>query len=350
MPAKALSQSVHDATIASGASTPLAAAGRKPLLSRSARIASLAALAVAMVVLPFMIADYYLFLVATGMMYALALLGLNILTGYNGQLSLGHGAFMAVGGYTAAIMMDRWGIPYWATVPVAGALCLTLGYLFGFPALRLGGFHLALATFALAVAFPQLLKWKYVEGWTGGVQGIVLIKPDPPAGVPLTPDQWIYFFTLMVTAALFVIAWNLLRGRIGRALIAIRDQPTAAVAMGINVAQYKSITFGISAMYTGVAGALGAIIVQYVSSDSYGFYLSVSLLTGIVVGGLCSIAGVIFGAIFIMVVPNVADSISKAAPWAIYGAFMIGTMYLMPQGMAGLMRTIIAKLERRAGR
>jgi len=321
-------------------------AARKQLFGPRAQIAGLCVLLLAMAAVPFLTSDYTLFLIASGLMYAIALLGLNILTGYNGQLSLGHGAFMAVGGYTAAIMMDRWGVPYWATVPAAGGLCLVLGYLFGFPALRLGGFHLALATFALAVAFPQLLKWKYVEGWTGGVQGIVLMKPEPPAGIPLSADQWIYFFTLLVTIALFIIAWNLLRGRIGRALIAIRDQPTAAVAMGINVAQYKSITFGISAMYTGIAGALGAIIVQYVSSDSYGFYLSVSLLTGIVVGGLCSIAGVVFGAIFIMVVPNVADSISKAAPWAIYGVFMIGTMYLMPQGMAGLVRALIARIDR----
>lgn len=306
------------------------------------------ALVGAAALVPFLGSDYHLFLAATAAMYAIALLGLNILTGFNGQLSLGHGAFMAVGGYTAAIMMDRWGLPYWSTIPAAGLVCLVLGYLFGFPALRLGGFHLALATFALAIACPQLLKWKYVEGWTNGVQGILLMKPDPPGWLPVNPDQWIYIFTLGVAACMFLIAWNLVRGRIGRALIAIRDQPIAAVAMGINVAQYKSIAFGVSAMYTGVAGALGAIIVQYVSPDTYGFYLSVSLLTGVVVGGLCSILEMAVGAVFIVLVPNVADSLSKAAPWAIYGVFMIGTMYLIPQGIAGLIRKVVRRLGFRA--
>src|SRR6185503_9425049 len=148
-------------------------------------------------------------------------LGLNILTGYNGQISLGHGAFYALGAYCTAILMDKLGMPYWATVPVAGALCLALGFLFGLPALRLEGLYLALATFALGVAMPQLLKYKALEHWTGGVQGIVINKPEAPWGIPLNPDQWLYFFTLAVTLAMFALGWNLLRGRVGRALVAI---------------------------------------------------------------------------------------------------------------------------------
>ena len=128
--------------------------------------------------------------------YAIALLGLNILTGYNGQISLGHGAFYAIGAYTTAIMIDQWNVPYWVTLPTAGVVCLVVGFLFGIPALRLEGLYLALATFALALAVPQILK--YFEHWTGGSQGIVLSKPDAPLGLPLNPDQWLYFLTLAV--------------------------------------------------------------------------------------------------------------------------------------------------------
>ena len=219
----------------------------------------LAVLAVVAIALPFVASSYRTFQLTLVMVYAIALLGLNILTGYNGQISLGHGAFYAMGAYCAAILMDKLGVPYWATVPVAGAVCLVAGFLFGLPALRLEGLYLALATFALGVAMPQLLKYKALEGWTGGVQGIVILKPEAPFGIPLNADQWLYFFTLAITVVMFVIGWNLLRGRVGRALVAIHDHPIAAEAMGVNSALYKSLAFGVSAMYTGIAGALGAI-------------------------------------------------------------------------------------------
>src|SRR5438874_10354816 len=154
-------------------------------------------------VLPFVVSNYRTFQLTLVLVYAIALLGLNILTGYNGQISLGHGAFYAIGAYAAAILMDRFGLPYWATVPIAGAACLLVGFLFGLPALRLEGLYLALATFALGVSMPQLLKYHHLEKWTGGVQGIVIAKPEAPAifpkmGLPLNPDQWLYFFTLAV--------------------------------------------------------------------------------------------------------------------------------------------------------
>jgi len=298
--------------------------------------------------LPFLVSNYHTFQLTLVLVYAIALLGLNILTGYNGQISLGHGAFYAIGAYVAAILMDKFGVPYWLTLPVAGAVCLVVGFLFGLPALRLEGLYLALATFALGVSMPQLLKYKHLEHWTGGVQGIVIIKPDPPFGLPINQDQWLYFFTLAVALVMFVLGWNLLRGRVGRSLIAIRDQPIAAEAMGVNNALYKSLAFGVSAMYTGVAGALGAIAVQFVAPDSFTIFLSISLLVGIVIGGLASISGAVYGAIFIQFVPNIADQISKAAPWAIYGVFLLGFMYLMPVGVAGAIRIAWARFRRRA--
>ena len=296
--------------------------------------------------LPFLVSDYRTFQFTQALVYAIVLLGLNILTGYNGQISLGHGAFYAIGAYTAAILMDKFGVPYWATIPAGGAVCLVFGFLFGLPALRLHGHYLALATFALAVAMPQILKYNAIEPWTGGVQGIVIIKPDPPAGLPLSQDQWLYFLTLGIAIVMFLLAWNLIHSRVGRALMAIRDHPIAAEAMGVNSAFYKASAFGISALYTGVAGALGAIVVQFVAPDSFTGGLSINFLIGVVIGGLGSITGAIWGALFIQFIPNVADQISKAAPWAIYGIFMIAFAYVMPTGVAGFLRLLWTKLTR----
>ena len=298
--------------------------------------------------LPLVVSDYRVFQFNLVLVYAIALLGLNILTGYNGQISLGHGAFYAIGAYCAAILMDKYGVPYWATLPVAGAVCLLAGFLFGLPALRLEGLYLALATFALGVSLPALLKYHHLEKWTGGVQGIVIAKPDPPFGLPINSDQWLYYFTLAVAIVMFVLAWNLLRGRVGRALVAIRDNHIAAEAMGVNNAIYKSLAFGVSAMYMGVAGALGAIAVQYVAPDSFNIFLSIVFLVGIVIGGLASISGAIYGALFIQFVPNIADDISKAAPWAIFGIFLLGFVYVMPMGIAGAVRMGLARLQRKA--
>lgn len=307
-----------------------------------------AALLIALLLLPFLVKNYRVFQFNLVLVYAVAILGLNLLTGFNGQISLGHGAFYAFGAYTAAVLMDKMGAPYWVTLPAAAVVCFVFGFLVGFPALRLAGHYLALATFALALAVPQLLKYKSIEGWTGGVQGIVLNKPEPPFsfalfGQPLSPDRWLYFFSLTVTIVMFVLAYNLLHGRVGRALIAIRDHPIAATAMGINLPIFKSITFGVSAAFTGVAGALGAIVVAFVSPDSFTVTLSIFLLVGVVVGGLASIPGAIFGAVFIQFVPDISDHISKSAPSAIYGVILIGLMYLMPMGVMGM----VAKLWRR---
>src|SRR6202521_2873032 len=289
-------------------------------------------------ILPFLLSNYRVFQLTLAIAYAIALLGLNMLTGYNGQISLGHGAFYAIGAYVAAILMDKFGVPYWLTIPVAGMVCLGADFLFGLPALRLEPLYLALATFALGVSLPQILKYKHLEHWTGGVQGIAINKPDPPPGLPLSQDQWLYFLALMVAVLMFGLARNLLRGRVGRAIVAIRDHPIAAETMGINTALYKSLTFGVSAMYTGVAGALGAIAVQFVAPDSFSVFLSITFLVGVVIGGLASISGALYGALFIQFIPNIADQISKSAPWAVYGLFLIGFMYLMPWGIAGSVR------------
>lgn len=318
---------------------PAAAASRSTLVW----VSLLVLLAIA---LTFFLKGYQLFQATMVLSYAIALLGLNILTGYNGQISLGHGAFYAIGAYATGILMEHGGMPYWLTVPMAGVICLIVGYLFGRPALKLEGLYLALATFALGVAMPQLLKYKHLEQWTGGVQGIVLMKPGAPFGLPLTEDQWVYLFSLLVTVIMFVIAHNLLQSGSGRAMRAIRDHAMAAEAMGVDNSHYKAMTFGVSAAFTGVGGALSAIAVQFVAPDSFTLFLSISLLVGIVVGGVGTLYGAIFGAIFIMFVPSLAEKVSKAAPWAVYGAVLILFMFIMPGGVVGLLRKIQARFSR----
>jgi branched-chain amino acid transport system permease protein len=294
--------------------------------------------------LPLFMTSFITFQLTLVMIYGLAILGLNLLTGFNGQFSLGHSAFYGIGAYTAAILMDQADFAYYWTLPCAGVLCFVVGFLFGLPALRLQGLYLALATFALATAMPQILKFHLLEPLTGGVQGISILKPDPPPAVPLNADQWLYYFTLAVLLVMFVGAANLIKSRTGRAIMAIRDHPLAAAAMGINRALYKTLTFGVSALYTGVAGALGAIAIQFVAPDSFTFLLSVSLLVGLVIGGVGSIPGSLVGGLFVLFVPNIAESVSSGLAGAVYGVILLLVISIMPSGAAGLVRLLAAKL------
>src|SRR6516165_6936712 len=186
------------------------------------RAAVIAGLFVALL-LPFAIKSFLIFQLTLALIYAVAILGLNLLTGFNGQFSLGHSAFYGIGAYTAAILMDQADIAYYWTLPAAAAACFIAGFLFGLPALRLEGLYLALATFALAIAMPQVLKSTPLEPWTGGVQGIVIIKPEAPFGLPLNADQWLYYFTILAAAVMYACAVSLLRSRTVRAIVAIRD-------------------------------------------------------------------------------------------------------------------------------
>jgi branched-chain amino acid transport system permease protein len=295
---------------------------------------------------PDVVSDYRLFLVSTMIIAAIAVLGLNLLTGFNGQISLGHGAFYAVGAYTAAVLMDHLNMPYWATLPCAAVVSFMVGYLFGLPALKLEGHYLALATFALALAVPQILKYKWLEGLTGGVQGIVLSKPEVPFGLPLNEDQWLYYYCLVVMVALYWAAANILNSRSGRAMMAIRDQYMAADTMGIDTALYKTVTFGISAAYTGIAGALSASAIAFVAPDSFNIFLSIKFLIGLVVGGIGSLAGSVVGGIFYVLVDNSAQALSTfikndlglqfdLSAYTVFGILLILLMYTMPMGIVG---------------
>jgi branched-chain amino acid transport system permease protein len=317
---------------------------------RAARLATrhwiVAGVVLVAAVLPFVFQGFVVFQLTEVMIYGLAILGLNLLTGFNGQFSVGHGAFYGLGAYVTAILMHRYGIAYYWTLPAAGGVCFVVGMLFGLPALRLQGLYLALVTFAAAVALPQLLKFHGLEGWTGGVQGIVVDQPDVPGFLPIDTDQWLYYFTLAVVLVMFAGASSLVKSRTGRAIMAIRDHEIAAAAMGINAPLYKTLTFGVSALYTGVAGALGALAVQFVAPDSFTLFLSIYFLVGLILGGMGSLPGCLFGGLFVLYVPNIAESVSRGLAGAIYGVIMLLVIFVMPSGAAGFTRLAFAYVSR----
>jgi len=329
----------------------IAVAGAVPVqrelrLRPSLRHVVIAGAIAAALVIPLVTSSFVTFQVTEVIIYGLAILGLNLLTGFNGQFSLGHSAFYGIGAYTTAILMHNYDVAYYWTIPAAGGVCFVVGFLFGLPALRLQNLYLALATFALANATPQILKFHALENWTGGVQGLVVDQPDPPSFLPIDGDQWLYYFTLAVMLVMFAAATSLIHSRSGRAIMAIRDNPIAAAAMGINTSLYKTLTFGVSALYTGVAGALGALAVAFVAPDSFTIFLSISLLVGLVIGGVGSIPGCLFGGLFVLYVPNIANSLSSGLAGAIYGVILLLVIFVMPAGAAGFVRLAAARLSR----
>jgi branched-chain amino acid transport system permease protein len=308
--------------------------------------------------IPFAMSDYHVSQAAQTVVYAIAILGFNLLTGFSGQISLGNGSFYALGAYTSVILMSSLGIPYWLAPVIAGGVCFASGFVFGRAATRLEGIYLALATFGLAIVTPQILKHDAFERWTGGAQGVVVPKPSSPISV-LDDDQWRYFLCVAVAAVLFLAAWNVMRGRSGRAMIALRDHPIAAGTMGVHVPSYKARVFGISAAYTGTAGGLAALIAGFAAPDSFPIFLSIQLLIGGVVGGVASIFGSLFGALFIELVPDLTKQVSQTheslawlanLQYPMYGVLLIVTMMLMPGGMAGLVWSARLRLARSAMR
>ena len=311
----------------------------------AAPIIAFVVLAVVIAVLPSFVSAFRAQQLAYVGVYLVALIGLNILTGYTGQISLGHGAFMAVGGYTTAILMTDHGVKDVWTIPLAALVAGVVGFLFGIPALRLSGLYLALATFAIAVSMPAVIK--RFEGFTGGGSGINLfgtpeltasLTPVTILGQELVFNDWIYYLSWTTALIGYVIAWLLLRGRTGRALRAVRDSETAAQSSGVSLPRYKTLAFGVSAAYAGAAGALFAISTTFVNPDTFPVALSILLLVGVVVGGLGSLVGLIAGAIFIQFLPIWSQEVSQSpgAPSVVSGLVLIALMFVLPMGVAGL--------------
>lgn len=342
-----------------------------PRQTRVVGFVAFAAFVVFVAVLPAFISDFKARDYAYVGIYLIALLGLNILTGYTGQISLGHGAFMAIGGYTTAILMagnEQFGGPMsggmkdlW-TLPVAGLVTGLVGLAFGVPALRLSGLYLALATFAIAVAMPSTLR--RFDEFTGGGTGIQLGGlPELTGsssnvdilGRSLTSNDWVYYLSWSIALLAFGIAWLVLRGRTGRAFRAVRDSETAAVSSGVSLARYKTLAFGISATYAGVAGGLFAIATANVNPDSFPVALSIFLLVGIVVGGLGGLSGLVFGAIFVYFLPLwaqghdlgsllpgriVTEAQKPGGAAVVFGVVLILAMFFLPNGVSGLFRRV----------
>jgi branched-chain amino acid transport system permease protein len=312
-------------------------------------IAPLVGVLAVAIALPVFAKGFLLFQATQIMIFAVAIMGLNLLVGFSGQLSLGHGAFYAIGAYSAAILMGQYDLHYALAIPAAGVIAFIFGFLFGLPALRLEGHYLAMATFSLAVAMPQVIKLSVLEAWTGGSQGIAVNKPRAPLGSSLTEDQWLYYITLITTSLLYLVARNLIRSRTGLALLAVKESPVAAKAMGVNVSVYKTLAFGMSAGFNGIAGALSAMAVQYIAPESFTFYLSAAILVGLVVGGVGWLPGAFFGASFVLFVPNVAETVSKGLSGAIYGVFLIALIFFLPSGASTFRDLIFHRFQRKSG-
>ena len=298
------------------------------------------------ILVPFCLEGFKVYELTLASINVIAILGLNLLTGFSGQISLGHGAFYGLGGYTAAIIMERWGMSAYSSIPVAGAVCFAFGFLFGLPASRLTFLYLAMVTYGLAVTMPRILKSSLLAAWTGGVQGIIVERPGPPLNVSFTDDQWWYFITFGFLVALFWIARNLIKGRTGRAITAIRDHPIAARSMGINVSFYRSGVFGISALYAGIAGALGTLRMDFIAPDSFTFWLSFLFLIGAVVGGVNSISGALIGGLFLQFLPKFADLISKDLAHIVYGLILVLVVRLIPSGAMGMVNSLSTRIQR----
>jgi branched-chain amino acid transport system permease protein len=308
---------------------------------RTVRVGLVIALAAALLYAPFYFAPFRVFQLSLLFAYVCALLGLNLLTGHGGQISLGHGAFFALGAYVTAILMERLpaAFTYLVALPVAGLAAFALGFAFGIPALRLRGLYLALGTLALSVVTPPLLR--RFEPLTGGSGGIGVTEPQAPAFVPLARDQWIYLVALGVTVLLGWWARNLARGRVGRALAAVRDNEIAAESTGVELARVKTLAFAVASAFAGVGGALYTWVIAFVSPESFGLLLSINLLAGLVVGGLATTAGPVIGAAFLLFVPPLAARINDAVPGVVFGALLIGTVLVAPQGIAGLLARLV---------
>jgi branched-chain amino acid transport system permease protein len=332
-------------------------------VTRAPRIAIgllLPAVAVALVlVLPHWLSDARAAELARAGCFFIAILGLNLLTGYTGQISLGHGALMAIGAYTTAILTADHGMRDLWTIPLAGLVAMAAGFVLGLPAVRLSGLYLALATFAVAVAMPALLK-KF-SGLTGGSQGINLfdtaltrstgaLGPVHVFGHPVATNDFLFYLTWGIGLVLSALAWLLVRGRVGRAFRSLRDSEVAATSFGVNAALYKTLAFAISGFYAGIAGGLFVLVSNwFVNPQSFGFDKSLLLVVGAVVGGLGSLAGLAGGALFVQFVPSWAGNLSNSpgVPSVVFGAAIVAVMILLPSGLGGLLRRVGSPLTSR---
>ncbi|MGE3992913.1 branched-chain amino acid ABC transporter permease [Pseudorhodoplanes sp.] len=305
-------------------------------------VAAAALAFVLLYIVPFKAPGYLVSQYATVLAFGIAIIGLNLVTGFGGAITLGHGAFVALGAYTTSILVVRYGWHPIATIPASAALGWLAGLLFGFPALRLHGLYLALGTLVLSITVPPVLK--RLDGFTGGVQGLNVGNPAPPAWLAIDDTQWIYFVSLVCAGVLYFVARRIVDGALGRSLIATRDNMLVAAVMGISRVRLTTITFAVSSLYAGVAGSLYALIVGFVAPDSFTVMLSLSLFIAAVVGGVTSLGGAFLGALFIQFVPVWAGDIDPALAGLVYGIALILTLVIIPDGIGGFIKRWFVRL------
>jgi branched-chain amino acid transport system permease protein len=288
--------------------------------------------------LPLFVPAFLTFQLTQTIGLAIALIGLNVLTGWAGQPSIGHGAFFAIGAYGTAMLINA-GLPWWVALPLACVIGGIIAFVIGKPILRLEHSYLALATFAIALAVPQLVRNAAVEPWTGGAQGLQLDRPAPPAWLEpwVGQDTWMYWVSLAIAVAVMLGVQRLSRARLGLELRALSDHAVAAAGCGIDVPRSKAMAFVISVACACAGGGLYALNVQLVTPDSFTLFLSLTMVVGLVVGGPGTALGPWIGALFVQFIPSFADRISTAAPWAIFGVAILLVVFLQPAGIAGML-------------
>jgi len=299
--------------------------------------------------LPFLVEDYTLYRFTDAIVFSIAILGLNLLTGISGQFSIGHSAFFAIGAYTVAILTTDYGLSPYLALPFGALSGFLFGFLFGWPAFRFGTVHLALATWGLALVVPRLLKSEPIDQLTGGVQGMYLNRPGAPFGLPLSDDQWWYIVSLIIVAIAAFLIGNLMHGRIGRALKALRAPPAAARTMGINVPLFRTTVFGVSGAAAGLAGGLAGLLADFVAPDTYSIFLGITLLIGAVAGGITTLRGAFVGGLIVEFLPDAAGMISRSISFPVYGVLLIGLVMLMPHGVVPGLDRLWQRLAGRRG-
>ena len=298
-----------------------------------------------LLVWPFLVKGEYLWITMQIIIAVVGAVGLNILTGFTGQISLGQGAFLGVGAYTSAYVTAKMGLPFWVGVPAAGIVTAVAGMIFGIPSLRLKGLYLAIAT----LASQFILEWIFLrwESVTGGSYGIVIPRPSI-GGYVFESDRSYYYVVLVIAAMMVLFAVNLVRTRTGRAFMSVRDHYISAEIMGINLFKYRILSFAVSSFYAGVAGALLGHSLKFVSSEQFGIGVSVTYLAMIIIGGMGSILGSIYGAVFMILLPQVITGLTNflgasypnieqiviALEQGIFGAIIILFLIFEPDGLA----------------
>ncbi|MCC6225817.1 MAG: branched-chain amino acid ABC transporter permease [Microthrixaceae bacterium] len=327
------------------------------------RYGPVALMVVVGLVLPLTTSDYWLGRILLWIPLAIAALGLNLLTGFNGQISVGHFAFYGVGAYTCGLLVAKWDWPMGLAVLAAVVVCFVVGVVVGLPALRIKGLYLALVTLAVAVLFPDLVK--HFESVTGGSSGLYITTPEmnsrgvvversiqilAPEGIDLSTEQWTFYLYLAVAIVAFIVVRNIVHSRVGRSMIAIRDNEVAAEVNGVNVAAVKVFTFGLSSALAGLGGAMFALWEAQLFPQSFTLGFSLVLLVAVVVGGPASVLGPALGAIFVgvfedMIKPELPDELSAVTP-LILGLSLVGLMLVAPGGIAGMARQLAARVQR----